>query len=188
MEGKWIMCGLCLLAGVAFGISGRAARALVRAGKAPGTAQPGRSFWAALLLEDLFKTVLACALCTMLLAPELEEAAALYGGAGVLLGHMGAERKQDGRTAIIVCVWVVLCLPVTGAVCLLAGLTVALGTGRFGWGAALVPALAVPVAWLQFGVQSSLFMLAAFLLLLCGQRRTAPARAEGIPLPPQKNK
>lgn len=187
MEWKWIMRGLCLLAGVAFGISGRMARELVRSGQTPGNAQPDRPLWTALLLEDLLKTVLACALCAVLLAPELEEEAALYAGAGVLLGHMGAERKRDGRTAAIVCAWVVLCLPVTGAVCLLAGLTMALGTGRFGWGAALVPALAVPVAWLQFGIRSSLFMLAAFLLLLC-RRRADPARAEGMPLPPQKNK
>ncbi|MDY5203371.1 MAG: hypothetical protein SPH66_05340, partial [Gemmiger sp.] len=50
--------------------------------------------------------------------------------------------------------------------CCLAGLVVVAGTGRRSLVAVLVPALAIPVAWVQFGIQSGMAMLTVTLLLL----------------------
>ena len=193
MEWEWMMRILCLLAGVLFGSSGYWARGLVHHIPAGGENRlPHRAnntSRAAPLVTDTLKTALACGLCYGFLAPELKEEAILYAGAGVVLGHLVAEWKKGtaARLAAVVCTWIVLYLPITGVVCTLAGLTVALGTGRSHWGMALVPALAIPVAWLQFGWQSSLFMLAAFLLLAVRGKTAASGKdAEKDPAPQYK--
>lgn len=189
MEWERMMGTFCLLAGALFGAVGPLVQKVAFRGAAAGG--PGRSGQALEITVDLFKTAAACLLCRFVLAPELEAAAVLYAGAGALLGHVVTRGRHPAGndTAAVVCAWVTLYLPITGAVCVLAGLVVALGTGRLAWGMALVPALAAPAAWLQFGGRGSLWMLGAALLLCFGRggvRSTLPKREKNPPLSPKE--
>lgn len=185
-EQQWLLKALCLLAGYAFGSFLTAevvARCLAGVGVSEiGSGQPsaaniarclGRPAGLAVTVGDVLKTVLACWFCYKLAAPELEHTAVLYGGLGAVLGHSWPlwYRARGGQGATVACTWIALYLPVTGALCCLAGLVVATGTGRRSWGAVLVPALAIPVAWVQFGIQSGMAMLAVTVLLI-GKYRT----------------
>lgn len=120
----------------------------------------GKNAMIAVATGDILTTVLACWFCYRLAAPELEHTAVLYGGLGVIAGHTWPVwlRHGGGRATVMVCTWLILYLPVTGLLCCLAGAIVAVGAGST-WGALLIPCLAVPVAWLQFGPQSGCAVL-----------------------------
>lgn len=180
-EQQWLLKALCLLAGYAFGSFLTAevvARCLGGVGVSKiGSGQPsaaniarclGRPAGLAVRAGDVLKTILACWFCYKLAAPELEHLAILYGGLGTVLGHVWPlwYRGRGGQGATVACTWIVLYLPITGALCCLAGLVVVAGTGRRPLGAVLIPALAIPVAWVQFGIQSGMAMLAVTVLLL----------------------
>lgn len=171
-----LLRGLCLAAGYAFGCFPCAEVAARCVAGAPlrciGTGQPtaenlrrclGRGAVFGVVAGDVLKTLLACWFCYRLAAPELEYLAMLYGGFGVLLGHSRPlPRKRPGaRGTAVVCAWVAVSLPVSGGLCALAGAVVVAGTGYGPLGAVLVPVLAAPVAWLQYGAGSAAVMLAA---------------------------
>ena len=168
-EPSYLLKGLCLLAGYAFGCFLTAdivARCLAGSSVGEiGTGAPdadnvagclGRGAGWAVVAGDALKTVLACWFCYRLAAPELEHLAALYGGIGVVLGHAFPvwRHVRGGRAVVVAGTWLVLYLPVTGAVCCLAGGVAAAGIQKRAVGAVLAVTLAVPVAFLQFGVQS----------------------------------
>lgn len=180
-EQQWLLKSLCLLAGYALGsflTADVVAHCLAGVGVGKvGNGQPsaaniakclGRPAGLAVTVGDILKTILACWFCYKLAAPELEHLAILYGGLGAVLGHVWPLwfHGRGGQGATVACTWIVLYLPITGALCCLAGLVVVAGTGRRSWGAVLIPALAIPVAWVQFGIQSGLAMLAVTFLLL----------------------
>ena len=50
---------------------------------------------------------------------------------------------------------------VTGALCCLAGGLAVLGLGYLPLGAVLIPTLAVPIAWVQYGPESGIILLLA---------------------------
>lgn len=180
-EQLWMLKVLCLLAGYAFGgflTAEVVARCMAGVGVSKiGTGRPsaaniarclGRPAGVAVTVGDVLKTILACWFCYKLAAPELEHVSILYGGLGAVLGHIWPlwYRGRGGKGAAVVCTWIILYLPITGGLCCLAGLVVVAGTGRRSLGAVLVPALAIPVAWVQFGIQSGMAMLTVTLLLL----------------------
>lgn len=180
VERSWLLAGLCLLAGYAFGNFMAAeivARCLAGTGvRAVGDGTPtianlekamGKPAGLAVAIGDVLKTVLICWFCYRLAAPELEERAILYGGMGVLLGHVWPLwlHGKGGSAAPVVCTWVILYLPVTGALCCLAGGIVSIGTGHKALGLVLIPFLATPLAWMQFGVANGGLMLVVGLLL-----------------------
>jgi len=84
MEETWILRGICLLAGALFGAATGVAQELARFCKAAGhTGRDARRTPRRVrLLADVMKTAAVCALCHAALAPEMEESAALYAGAG----------------------------------------------------------------------------------------------------------
>lgn len=168
-EQTYLLKGLCLLAGYAFGcflaaeivtrcIAGIGAQAIGN-GKPDagniGTHLGEMAGWA-VLVGDILKTVLACWFCYQLAAPELEHTALLYGGIGVMLGHLWPiwRRGRGGNPAGIVCTWLILYFPITGALCCLAGFVAGLGTGKKEVSVLLSALLSIPVAFLQFGLQS----------------------------------
>lgn len=168
-EQSYLLKGLCLLAGYAFGCFLTAeivARCLTGAGiRSVGTGRPdpenvsdslGKSAGLAVTTGDILKTALACWFCYRLAAPELEHVALLYGGMGAVMGHAfpAWRRGRGGHAATVAGTWLVLFLPITGALCCLAGAVAAAGTKKRALGAVLATALAIPVAFLQFGVQS----------------------------------
>lgn len=84
------VCGCLLTAeAVARWKTGRGARTLGSGN--PGMANIagalGKGAGALVLAGDLLKTALACALCRLLLAPDLGRLAVLYAGLGAALGH-----------------------------------------------------------------------------------------------------
>lgn len=180
-----LLKGLCFLAGYAFGnfltaeIVARCAAGVGVGNIGNGTPDCanvakhlGKGAALAVLVGDVLKTVLGCWFCYRLAAPELEQAAILYGGVGVVMGHVWPvwRRGKGADAAIVVCTWLFLYLPVTGALCCLAGAVAGLGTQKKAWGPILAGALSVPVAFLQFGVAGGLGTGLGTLILI-GQYR-----------------
>lgn len=176
-----ILRGLCLLAGYAFGCfpcADVAAHCVAGTGiRCIGTGKPelknisrhlGKGAAFGVVVGDVLKTLLACWFCYKLAAPELEYAAMLYGGIGTLAGHSWPVfgKKGGARGTTVVCAWIAVSLPVSGMLCVLAGGVVVLGTRCFALGAVLIPALATPIALLQYGAGSAAATLAATIVLL----------------------
>ena len=167
--------GLCLLAGYLFGgfltaevvarcTAGVSARDI-------GTGNPGMANIAThlgkkagllVLAGDVIKTAAACWFCHQL-APELGLTALLYGGLGAVLGHNWPiwYKGRGGKGVAVTCTWLILYLSVTGALCCLAGGLAVLGLGYLPLGAVLIPTLAVPIAWVQYGPESGIILLLA---------------------------
>lgn len=183
--------GLCLLAGYAFGCFLTAeimSRCIAGVGvQKIGNGKPdaenigthlGKAAGWAVLMGDVLKMILACWFCYQLAAPELEHIALLYGGVGVILGHLWPvwRRGRGGNPAVIVCTWLVIYFPITGALCCLAGLVAGLGTGKKAVGVLLSALLAIPVAFLQFGMQSGFGAVIASAIVLWQYSSEAIAR------------
>ncbi len=179
-EHALLLCGLCLLAGYAFGcfpgadvaahcVAGTGIRCIGNGTAELGNIRRclGKGAALGVAAGDVLKTLLACWFCYKLAAPDLEQAAMWYGGLGVLLGHSWPIGGKTGaRGALVVCAWVAVALPVSGILCTLAGAVSVAGIGYAALGAVTVPLLAIPVAWLQYGVGSAAAMLAAALLIV----------------------
>ena len=170
MEREWILEGICLLAGYLFG-NFLAAEVVARCLAGAGIKQLGlecltaaniqktlgKPAVLAILAGDILKTVFACWFCHQLAAPELTHAAILYAGLGT------------GVPAVL-CTWILFYLPVTGLLCVLAGMVVLLGTDSPAWATVGIAVLAVPVGWLQFGTQSGVILFVTVLLCLWQNR------------------
>lgn len=178
-EQSTLLAGVCLLAGYAFGnflAADIVARCLAGVGvRSLGNGRPsaenvsavlGKAAGVAVLAGDVLKTLAACWFCYRLAAPELGEQAVLYGGVGLVMGQVWPLRfrGRGAPPAAVICAWLVVYLPVSGLLCMLAGAVVAFGTGDRALGAMLIPLLAVPVAWMQYGPQSAVLILVAALL------------------------
>ncbi|EFB76709.1 glycerol-3-phosphate acyltransferase [Subdoligranulum variabile] len=181
VEQGYLLKVLCLLAGYAFGCFLTAeivARCLAGvAVRSVGNGEPnveniarrlGKAAGLAVVAGDILKTVLACWFCYRLAAPELEHVAVLYGGVGAVLGHAFPvwRRGRGGYAALVAATWLVVYLPITGALCCLAGAVATIGTKRWVWGSVLAALLAIPVAFLQFGAQSGSGAVAVLFVLL----------------------
>lgn len=186
MEQKQILGGICLLAGYLFGnflAAEVVARCLAGTGiKQLGTGRPtvknirktlGRPAVLAVLAGDTLKTFFACWFCHQLAAPELGHAAVLYAGLGTLAGHLWPFwiRSAGAGATTVLGTWLLLYLPVTGLLCILAGMVILLGTDSLEWGTIGMVALAIPVGWLQFGTQSGIILSVAMLLCIWNNRR-----------------
>lgn len=187
IEKNWLLAVLCLAAGYAFGnflaaeivarcLAGTGVRSIGNGTPSPANLARslGKPAGLAVVAGDILKTILVCWFCYRLAAPELEERAVLYGGLGALAGHVWPVwlRGRGGAATPVLCTWLTLYLPITGALCCLAGAVVVAGSGNPTWGVVLIPLLAAPVAWLQFGWESGILVLAAGLLLVWQRRRS----------------
>lgn len=172
--------GLCLAAGYLFGCfltaevvarctAGQSAREI-------GTGNPGmanilthlgKRAGFLVLTGDVLKTAAACWFCWMA-APELGLTSLLYGGFGAVLGHNWPfwNRGRGGKGVAVTCTWLILYLPVTGVLCCLAGGIAVLLAGYLPIGAVLIAALAVPIAWVQYGTESGLIMAVNAVIML----------------------
>ena len=123
---------LCLLVGYLLGsfltaeciarrLTGRSARDLGSGnpGMANIMATLGKGPGFAVLAGDVAKTVLACGLCWLLAGPVLGHTALLYAGAGAISGHNYSlwNKGWGGKGVAVTCAWLILYLPVTGALC-----------------------------------------------------------------------
>lgn len=175
----------CLAAGILFGsfltaeyvarrLTGRTARDLGSGnpGMANIMATLGKGPGFAVLAGDAAKTVLVCALCRFAIAPQLGHTALLYAGAGAILGHNYSlfHKGCGGKGVAVTCTWLILYLPVTGALCCLAGGFAVLVWGYLPLGAVFIPALAVPVAFVQYGAESGIVTLLTAAMMLWRHR------------------
>lgn len=126
---------------------------------------PGAGF--AVLAGDALKTAVACLACYYATVPQIGRAGMLYAGLGAILGHNFPvwNRGRGGKGVAVTCVWLLLYLPLTGALCCLAGGALVLWLGYLPLGAVVIPLVAVPVAWLQFGAESGIAVLTAAVLM-----------------------
>ena len=185
VERSVLLAGLCLVAGYAFGnflAAEIVARCIAGAGiRRVGNGRPdsgnvsrslGRPAGLAVVAGDVLKTALACWFCYKLAAPELGYDAMLYGGLGTLAGQVWPLwlRGKGGDATAVLCTWLTLYLPITGGLCVMAGAVVAAGTSRRSLAVTLIPVLAVPVAWLQFGIHSGLLVLLGAVIQIYRQR------------------
>lgn len=172
---------LCLLLGYAFGVFPTAAivcrlitgESCKQVGDGTPTAenltqQLGKGAGAAVVAGDIIKTAAACGICWLADSPFLGHTAVLYGGLGALLGHLFPlwNRGRGGRGAAVLCVWLICYLPITGVLCCLAGGALSVGVGQMAVGIVGTALAAVLLAWLQFGMESGVVMIAAALLML----------------------
>lgn len=181
-----VLRGVCLVIGYVFGqfltaelvartITGKSAREIGTGnpGMANMMAHVGKGAGAMVLLGDAAKTAAACWACWLAASPRLGQAALLYGGLGTVLGHNFPlwGRGWGGKGVTVTCVWLMICLPVTGVLCCLAGGALVLYLGYLPLGAVAIPALAVPLAWVQLGAENGVVMLAATMLMLSRHHR-----------------
>ena len=165
------VCGCLLTAeAVARLKTGRGARTLGSGN--PGMANIagalGKGAGALVLAGDLLKTALACALCRLLLAPDLGRLAVLYAGLGAALGHNFPfwSGFHGGKGVTVTCAALVLAFPLWGTVSCILGLAVVLSTGYLPVGALVIPAAAVlPAFWLG-GAEAGMLVLTLTLMML----------------------
>lgn len=124
------------------------------------------------LAGDALKTVAACTVCYMAAGARIGLAAMLYGGLGAVLGHNHPawRRWRGGKGVAVTCVWLIMTLPVTGALCCAAGGAVVLCTGYLPLGAVVIPVLAMPFAWWQLGAEGGVIVLLSALMMLARHR------------------
>lgn len=141
-----------------------------------GTGNPGMANileqfglkWAAVtLLGDVLKTVLPCVLCRYLLFGSLGQAAVLYAGLRVTLGHGFPfwHRFQGGRGVAVTCTYMVLFSPGWGLLANLAGLFIVIATGYLALGALAIPSLFLIPIFLNSGLEAGLVALAGAALI-----------------------
>lgn len=176
---------VCLAVGYGFGslltaelvaklVSGQSARQMGDGN--PGMANImmhlGKAAGFAVLAGDLLKTAAACGVGYFVAAPQIGRAALLYAGLGAILGHNHPlwSRGRGGKGVAVTCAWLVLYLPVTGALCCLGGGLLVLWLGYLPLGAAVIPLAAIPFAWLQYGTESGVGMTAAAIMMLMRHR------------------
>ena len=110
---------------------------------------------------------LVCGVCYPLTAQK----ALYYGAFGAAMGAMlplsGPARPDSGLAAV--CVWLSLGLPVTGALCCLAGWALGLLLYRLPLGLALAPVFAAPIALIQYDTESAAVTLLGAVLALAGR-------------------
>ncbi|MDY4880373.1 MAG: glycerol-3-phosphate acyltransferase [Gemmiger sp.] len=185
---------LCLLVGYVFGsfltaevvaraVAGKSARQLGSGnpGTANITAQLGPKAGLVALAGDLLKTAAACGVGYAAAAPVLGWLSILYAGFGAVLGHnfpLWAKGK-GGKGVAVTCAWVFLYLPVTGALCCLAGGAVVLWLGYLPLGAVVIAVLAVPAAWIQQGTESGLILLLNAVIMISRHFRGLKRIASG---------
>lgn len=177
---------VCLAVGYGFGslltaelvaklVSGQSARQIGDGN--PGMANImmhlGKAAGLAVLAGDLLKTAAACGVSYFVAAPQIGRAALLYAGLGAILGHNHPlwSRGRGGKGVAVTCAWLVLYLPVTGALCCLGGGLLVLWLGYLPLGAAVIPLAAIPFAWLQYGTEGGLGMTAAAIMMLLRHRQ-----------------
>lgn len=182
MEAEMIWRIACAGVGYLFG-SFLTAELVARlaAGKAPeqiGTGNPGmanimanvgKGAGFAVLAGDLAKTFLACGLCVLLAGSRIgTDAATLYGGVGAICGHNFPlwKRGRGGKGVTVTCAWLTLYLWPWGLGCCILGGAAVLLSGYLPIGAVLIPAAAVPAAFLFRGVEGGILVSLAALVMV----------------------
>lgn len=121
----------------------------------------GKKAGFAVLLGDVAKTILALILSWNAAGRKIGKASLIWGGLGAVLGHNFSflSRLKGGKGVTVTCTWLIICMPVWGTLCCLAGGLVCLITGFLPLGAVLIPALAVLPGFLTLGKEAGILFL-----------------------------
>lgn len=119
------------------------------------------------LLGDILKTALACLLCRFVFFPPLGRVAVLYAGFGAALGHGFPfwHSFRGGRSVTVTCSYLILFSSLWGIFAELLGLGAVLATGYLAAGALLIPCLFLLPAFLLYGFESGIVVLAGTALM-----------------------
>lgn len=115
--------------------------------------------------------VLMAGLVCGVLYPLQAQWAICYGAFGAAAGTIFPLNAKPGRGTGLtaVCVWLCFSLPVTGALCCLAGWALGILIYHRQLGLALAPVFAVPVALVQYGTETAIVTGIGAVLALAGQ-------------------
>ncbi len=128
----------------------------------------GKKAGAVVLLGDIGKTLAAFMAAWKLAGAAIGGAAFLWAGMGAVLGHNfpAWNHFHGGKGVTVTCTWLIIYIPIWGAVCCVAGGMITLLTGYLPLGAVLIALFAVPAAFLCKGMEAGICMTAFLLLMI----------------------
>ncbi len=137
-------------------------------GMANVMARIGKKAGFLVLAGDILKTLIAMGISWLLFQESIGWDSVLYSGMGAILGHnFPIWRKFKGGKGVTVTVtWLVIALPIWGAVVSIIGGLITVWTGYLPLGAILIPLFALVPAFVVFGTKTGIFVLIALLLMI----------------------
>lgn len=120
------------------------------------------------LMIGVAKTVVCCA-AAVVVSPLPVSVSILYAGLGVLVLHIITQPNPGEQTLPIICTWMILFLPFTGALACLGGALLVLAADVTGAAGVAILILGAPMALLQFGPEGGLVLLGVAVLLCARQ-------------------
>lgn len=120
------------------------------------------------LMIGVAKTVVCCA-AAVVVSPLPVSVSILYAGLGVLAAHIITHPHPGEQTLPIICTWMILFLPFTGALACLGGALLVLAADVPGAAGVAILVLGAPMALLQFGPEGGLVLLGIAALLCTRQ-------------------
>lgn len=136
-------------------------------GMANVMAHEGRSIGLAVLLGDLLKTGIACAVAMKLFKVDIGRISVLYAGFGTTLGHNFPfwHSFKGGKGVASTCTAIVLFSPLWGTVSCLAGAAAVLTTGYLALGGVLIPLIFIFPAFLVYGKEAGIIAVILFVIM-----------------------
>ncbi len=127
----------------------------------------GKKAGVIVLFGDISKTLLAFVVAWLLTGKVIHDAAFLWAGMGVVLGHNFPvlNHFHGGKGVTVTCTWLIIYMPLWGTVCCIVGGLITLLTGYLPLGAVLISALAVLAGFLCKGAEAGVCM-AVFMVLM----------------------
>ena len=130
------------------------------------------------LMLGVTKTVVGCAVAVVA-APLPVAVSILYTGLGVYAAQTAMQPRPERQTLPIICTWLILFLPFTGALACLGGGLLVLAADVPGLAGLAILVLAAPMALLQFGAEGCLVLLGAA-ALLCARQMMPQRTRSGV--------
>lgn len=128
--------------------------------------EAGKKAGALTLTGDILKTVLALGLTFLFAKQAWPLLYMAWAGLGAVAGHDFPfwHRFKGGKGVAVNCTYLVLGIPLWGALCCISGGVVMLITGNFWVCAMLIDLLAVPFAFWKLGVEGGILCVLMFLI------------------------
>lgn len=120
------------------------------------------------LMIGVSKTVVCCAAAAVA-TPAPVSFSILYAGLGLLAAHILLQPQPAEQALPVICTWLILFLPFTGALACLGGGLLVLAADVPGVAGLAILVLGAPMALLQFGAEGGLVLLGAAALLCTRQ-------------------
>ena len=137
-------------------------------GMANVMAKLGKKAGFTVLFGDIIKTVLGLFVSWLLFRDQIGSLAPLYAGLGAVIGHNHPfwRKFRGGKGVTVSVTWLILLMPIYGAIVSIIGGIITLITGYLPLGAVLIALMAVPVAFALYGTEYGIVMSASALLML----------------------